>query len=313
MTNDFAHSTEQVARLVLAFALCWIFQPHLNADVQNESIGTEMVSPTFKVLRRPKEIYRLPEIIEYRVQVSWPKQITAVRLQPPEMQLENLELVRVGQEAGFQTQSEPAEEETQVFNFQFHALKPGTASIKTLSIKWLSGANETRSTFSLPRAAFQIKKPIQIPHIFLWILTPLALVSSLFAVVLYSKRKKILTEKLEPADTKNEIAGQLLAQLQDASHSLINKKDAASFFIVLRNAFDVYLKSKIEWDHSHDSKDDLFQKASRAWSEKDAKVLCGLLVKLEFLRYSGAHSTLANEAEEVCQELKLFISQKMTV
>ncbi len=268
------------------------------------------ISPKLEKLEQPKKMYRLGEIITYRVFVRWPSlEIDEFRLSPPELNLENLELLGVSQE----TVSEPGETEqskglVQVLTFRFTAQKPGKASANRFLLRWIQGNGILTNELVIPELELTITQPsLPWSHIAIMGGSILLGLGLLFTVLFLFKKKKPLQEI--PALLFEDKA---LEQLRGIRTRWESNEIHQEFLSELIRLLQRYSSQKLDWNPSQDSYNALQKKAGEKWSKKEAQELSDLLQNLEYERFSGV--TLEREKlVALYQAIYSFIEQKKIV
>ncbi len=268
------------------------------------------ISPQLEKLEQPTKTYRPGETIAYRIFVRWPSQeIDDFRLSPPDLNLENLELLGVSQETV--SKPEGADQNkglVQVLTFRFTAQKPGKASANRFLLRWIQGGGTFTNELVIPELELTIAKP-PLPWLRIGIIGggALVIISIPLLLVSFLKKKKPLQEApvLSPEDRS-------LEQLRESRAQWETNTKHQEFLSELTRFLQQYSSQKLDWNPSQDGYNALQKKAGEKWSKKDAQELTDLLQNIDSQRFSGA-SLQQEKLIELYQGIYSFIEKKKIV
>ncbi len=299
-----------IRKYLWVFVLCLALTPaNIFAQPDQEVTQPEnippappkIVSPELGHVDLPKSIYRIDETIPYQVVVKWPEPPVDVRMNSPELNLENLELIGVGQE----TLSKPGDSagEEQVLTLRFKAPKKGPAKINSVTLLWTQGGGISTSSLKIPSVELTIKnKPI---NPWIWIcgiaLSTLAILGSL----LLFRKKKPVSAPVIPK-TPEEL---YLTKINELKNSGFEGRNLLND---LTRLLERYLQEKFNWNRSQEDYNALQKKAEKSWDKKEVGELKELFDKIEFMRFSGSEPQ-QNELITLYQSARSFIERKIVV
>ncbi len=256
-------------------------------EIPNTTAQEAAVFPKLESVEQPSKAYRPGEVISYHVLISWPVQIESLRLKPPDLNLENLELLGVSQE----TASEPEKpgenrgEFKQLLTFRLAAQKPGHATVNHFLLRWTQDNETIVSELLIPSMELTIM-PLPFP----WARTILILSAGVFgalalpiSIFLMIKKKKSSLQVSPPQSLEEST----LERLRTSHLQWEIKAVHQEFLGELTHLLEQYSSQKLDWNPSQESYNALQKKAQEKWSKKDSEELGKLLYHIEYERFSG--------------------------
>ena len=290
------------------FGLCWALTSTFVFAQSNETtppvsqlqvLPPKIVSPTLESLERPAAHYRLDDIIEYRVKIKWPEVVTGIRMSSPQMVLENLELIGVGEEAV----SGMIEE---ILTLRFKGLHPGPAKISSLTLEWIQADGISTSRLNVPPVELIIKKPA---NLLLWIgIASSILIAFGLGFLLFRLKKK----SAEIVQTPESVEESYLRQLDTLKNSISGNPNTKIFLNDLMKLLERYVQQKFDWNQSQEDYNALHKKVDRVWGSKEVKEIQNLFEKIEYNRFSGSELK-QEELISLFQSVRSFIERKKVI
>ncbi|MBI4358574.1 MAG: hypothetical protein HY584_04675 [Candidatus Omnitrophica bacterium] len=308
--NDKRLSLSAAMSRFLCFVLLMGVLSNTHLEAETAPPIPEREAPSIQTLERPNSFYETGEIIVYKVLVRWPSAGERIRMSPPELELENLELAGVGQESvSDQEGSSFLKPMEQILTFRFIAKEPGHASIKQFLLRWNEGEGESTHALSIPPIELTIKPR---PKIFsLYHVLSGSLLGGCFIVALlvmfYRKRRKKL-----PAHPSRSLEEIILEKFQTSCNRWKHQGVDSIFLGELEHSLKEYVAQKLDWNPFEGSYNDLQNRAEMKWSKREASHLVDLFRALEEERFSGANRE-NQKLLELFQSLYSFVEGKKTL
>ena len=300
--------------------MLWLFLALASTNVfaqSNETIQTEkpselvpskIVSPELASVKRPNDKYNLNDEIIYEIKVKWPEPVSDVRMSSPQMMLENLELVGVGQEA-VSNSGQSARDSTseQLLTLRFKAQKPGPAKINSLILKWTQAEGASLSSLKIPPVEISVRKPVN-SLLLIFTVGFLFITTGIILVFIFRIKKK---SKFVPMKTQS--AEELYLDELDRLKSLPSSNTNSNHFLNdLTRILDRYVQQKCDWIHSQEDYNTLQKKAEKLWDKKEVRILKELFNQIEYCRFSGAELK-QNELMMLVESARSFIERKKVI
>ena len=274
-----------------------------------ESVITEPPSPpALETIEKPRESYALSELIFYRVRITWPQTNEKARLGSPDLDLVNLELIGVSQEAASASVESGAQDKfEQILTFKFRAQKAGPASINRITIPWLFADGSFSGNLTVAPIEITIRKSWKMP-----VLVAAFTLTAVGGIVLLgmlarTRQKKRSDEAASPA--VKSIEEDALEELSKARGAWEADRKGSDFSNRTTQIFKHYISLKLDWNPALGDYNALYEKAGLSWSKKEAERLKELFQNLEFQRFSGQQEQAAKMTalyESICS----FVTQK---
>ena len=280
-------------------------------EVGNIPVPQTSVSPELKKVEPPNQKYRPGEEINYQITIRWPDQTNDLRLSPPELTLENLELLGISQEtiSGSETGEQDKGQE-QVLTFRFAAQKPGHAVVNRFALRWIQNEGAITSELTIPPFKLTIVKPRTSWSKIAFIAAGgTAAIGILIIFTFILRRKKDLVEQKIPVQSLEERA---LEELRQSRAKWERTAKHSEFLSELIRLIGGYAGQKLDWNPTQDGYNALQKKAEAKWAKKEARELGELFHNLEFQRFSG----IQPEREQLValyQTIYSFIEQRKIV
>lgn len=269
----------------------------------------KLVSPELESVERPKKEYLLHEIISYQIKIKWPELPANVRMVSPQLELENLELIDIGQE----TVSRPRDpgdssEIEQILTVQLKAQKPGPAKINTLILQWTQGDGLMSSSLKIPSTDIVIKK--QFPfYVVLW--SSLAIIFFSLMMFILGRRKKKIQE--DQSETVTSLETNSLNELNSVKEKFAaNVLTDKIFLDQTVQILEHYLKQKFDWNRHQEDYNALQKKTEKYWEKTEIRALIDLFEKVQFSRFSGAGMN-REELMSLFTSIYSFIERKRVI
>lgn len=266
---------------------------------QLQVLPPKIVSPTLESLERPADHYQLDEIVEYRIKVKWPEEVTGIRMNSPQMVLENLELIGIGEEAV----SGMIEE---ILTLRFKGLHSGPAKISSLTLEWIQADGISTSRLNVPPVELTIKKPA---NPLLWIGIASGTLVTFGVGFLVFRLKKKTAEVVQIPESLEE---SYLRQLDALKNSISGNSNSKVLLNDLMKVLERYVQQKFDWNHSQEDYNALHKKADQAWGSKEVKEIQNLFEKIEYSRFSGSELK-QEELISLFQSVRSFIERKKVI
>lgn len=275
--------------ITLAFVtLCVI--PNTKAEVRDGYLSLTPVSaPTLERVDQPNQTYHPGEIIAYRIQVRWPtKPVHEVRMIPPDLTLNNLELLGISQEVTSKPESpESAGEVAQTLAFRFVAKKPGRATLERFSLRWVQLDGAMVSALTIPALELTITPK---PYFWQWIAVTSGGTLMMLAVTFLilrlrrSKRQEVLRTQAKSLEelTLNELDAIRTVLKSEGTQG--TRRDILSKLACI---LERYCSQKLDWNPTRDGYNALQKKVEGNYSKKEALELSELFCAVEHERFSG--------------------------
>ena len=240
------------------------------------------VSPTVSILEQPRGAHPINEFI-----LNWPKNsIQNFRLEAPEVQLDNLDLIGVSQESTSKSNTQETHNEaSQTLTFQFRARKTGAARVNRLELRWTSNNGAVSSQLMVPPIDIEIvsstKSKYQLLAIGVTLFSLIIIVSGVLTYQAMQKTKRIKTESHQTVEAL------ILKQFHDVFDIFQQNDDKSKLVEALHELFHQYLAEKLDWHPKQTGYNELLKKAEEQWSKKDARELEELMNEFDIQRFSG--------------------------
>ena len=263
-----------------------------SADIaQSQETLPFAVIPSLESSERPSGAYHPGQDIPYRIRIHWSSTTEEIRMRPPDLNLQNLELSGVSQETVSQPErSEATGEHEQILTFHFKAQKPGPAKVDGFSLRWIQGDGTATSDLAIPPLELRItpspKLRIQSLAIGggLLLLTGTA-ISFLIRVLRKTKKQGAIKAPTKPLEEA------VLDELHKVRTTWETNTSQKELLGELTHVLQSYCHQKLDWNPSHQGGyNDLQKKAEVKWSKKEARELTELFRLLEYERFSGAQT-----------------------
>ena len=216
-------------------------------EIQPQPLPPKIISPILESLKHPAAHYRLDEIIVYQIKVKWSEPITGVRMNSPQMVLENLELIGIGEETVSESvKSADDLSVEQILTLRFKGQHPGPAKIDSLVLEWTQAGGASSSRLSIPAIAFTIEKQ---KNLLIWIVLAVAALIGAIAGFLLLRIKKKPPQSVPLPESAEET---YLRQLDSLKNSMASNLNAKNFLNDLTKILDQYLQQKFDWNHSQE-------------------------------------------------------------
>lgn len=300
---------------LVAFALATLWAlwvtPGAKAEALEGALVAQPVAPTLESLDRPNQTYHPGEVISYQIRVRWSAEPSnGIRMIPPDLTLENLELLNISQEtvSGSENQ-EKADGIEQILSFRFMAKRPGPATVDRFSLRWVQGDGVMASALSVPSLELTITPR---PRPWLWITLMGGglfggLASILFVSFVHKRKRKDLLNA--PSKSLEERALDELRNIHVVLRSNETRQDVLSS---LMHIFQHYCSQKFDWNPARDGYNALQKKAEERWPKKEVHELSELFQTFEHKRFSGEQVEQA-KLESLYQALYSFIEHKKII
>lgn len=273
-------------------------------EVVPEVIPPKIISPSLENAHTPKTRYHLDETIVYEVIVKWPEQPEQIRMVSPEMELENLELLGVGQES-ISSGAESNEFE-QLLSLRFKPLKTGRVHIQSLVLKWVQGDGLATTELKIPSLELTVS---QNPLTWLkWSGVGAGTVAFLIALLIWVLKKR---KKSNQPSREVSLEELFLKQLEE-KYASPQRQNSRIFLAELTKIAEQYLSQKLDWNQGKEDYNALKIKAEKMWGKSDARLLKELLEKLEYTRFSGDTPDL-HETSNLYESIYHLIQQRQTI
>ena len=264
-------------------------------------VPPKIVSPELNHTNPPKSVYQLDEIIPYQVSVKWPEPPVDARMNSPEMLLDNLELVGVGQETVSNSDEDLGEE--QLLTLRFKALKPGPAKVSSLVLIWAQAGGISTSTLKIPPVQLTIQKK---SNLIPWFGGGIVIATLSAAVILLIRRKKRHSAQ---AVTPKTLEERIVVQFDHVKNSGVRGRD---FLNELSRVLERYLQEKFDWNRSQEDYNALQKKAEKNWDKKEVREIKDFFEKIDFYRFSGSGLS-EEELINLFQSARSFVERKVIV
>ena len=261
-------------------------------------------SPTLQSLEKPKTTYQVGEIISYRIKVYWPSWIEGVRMSPPDLSLENLELIGVNQET--ESNSEESGGAVQILTFNFMAQAAGPAQIKHFSLKWTQGEGAATHELAIPSLKLNIVRSSKSRVIALLAVGGSA---GLIGLPFLFWVRRIKNKKIEKSLKSKPMEILILEQLGVTQNQWQTDTNRSKFLNGLTHLLEQYAGQKLDWNPSRDDYNALQKKAEKSWNKKEALELIELFRTLEHNRFSGEQME-SEQLKKIYQNVYTFIERR---
>jgi len=275
------------------------------ADVTNGT-GQDSITPTWEVLEFPHATYGFGDTITFRVRLGWPETEDSLRLDQPDLDLDNLELIGISEET--RSETNPSEIGKHILDFSFRAIKPGVARINRIGLRWKDSKGEISSRISIPGLSFIIK-----PKPRLWFY-----VASVGAVFLLGasgalgwyvfqrpKHKRDQPETISFLET-------FLNDLKNTKAEWQFKGNDEKFLSEIFRIADLFLSQELDWHLKRESYNALKERAEGKWTRREVITITRFLDRLKQERFSG-EIPKRDEIEATYHILFSFIEQKKVI
>ncbi len=227
-------------------------------------------------------------------------------MSPPDLSLENLDLIAVNQEtiSGL-GESGPA---VQLLTFNFKASNPGHAQIKRFLLKWIRGDGTSTNELSVPPLELNITHS---PN--RWLFAALASITvGVGGIGFLFWFFKIRKKPIQPSNGVQSLESLFLGQFLNALEKWRANLRHEEFLSELSCLFKRYTAQKLDWNPSGDDYNALQKKAEQKWTKKDALELIELFRTLEYEQFSGSQR-VPDHLEKLYQNLCHFIERKIII
>ena len=257
---------------LVGFPICGMTQQQMEQPAANPVASP--LPPEIKQVQSPaKSHYSVGESINYRLVVHLPSGSEGFRMDSPDLELENLELIGVNQEA--------SEANEQILNFRFSAKTPGIAKIKHFLLRWIYGAGTLTSEYKIPPAEFKISAPSPSFKFLIAALIGIFFALSILVAFMIKKKKK-------PVPVRFSVEEAMLEELKSIYSEFQNTGAPQKSLGKMRHIFEEYLKQKLDWNPARLNYNELQKKLGEKWSSKEANEVEELIRAMEYQQYSGS-------------------------
>ncbi len=276
-------------------------------EIQPQALPLKIVSPILESFERPRTHYQQDEIIVYQIRIKWPEPVMGVRMNSPQMALENLELIGIGEEAV--SESEKVADDLsveQILTLRFKGQHSGPAKIDSLILEWVQAGGASSSRLSIPAIELTIQKQ---KNPLFWIIISAASLIGLGASLLLFRIKKKTLQSVQPSESIEEM---YLRQFDPLKNSITSDSNSKNFLNDLMKILDRYTQQKFDWNHSQEDYNALHKKVDNIWGQKEVRDLKELFDKIEYCRFSGSELK-REELIPLFQSVRSFIERKKVI
>lgn len=285
-----------IAGVIMSLTPAILFAEVIEAPVSPQIL---LPPPKLKKVEAPeKKTYQIGEAITYQISVELPTSAKTIRMNSPELDLENLTLEGVKQEA--------EGEQEQVLSFQFKGIKPGEAKINRFTLRWTYGEGLTTNELSIPARQFTIV----VSHL-AWIKYGVPIMALLlaggiaFTLIGFIQAKK----KKKTSVPVITLEDQTMGKLQTTFNRWANEKAHKIFLSEMGHIFQEYLSQKLDWNPTKADYNELQKTTEGKWGRREGQELVQLLKSLEFQRFSGSEPN-QQELNKIYESIYSLVRQK---